>query len=196
MARRTEHGRTNAPLRTPERTSHKSAPGSAASALVKVKALPGNKSMAKTGSKSAAGTKTTGAKTASGKVAAGAKTAGGKAGATKGVSKVSIRSKARPRRAVTHEPERSDAEARFLRHLGVSIRRCRSLRGLTQRTLADRARLSSNYVARLERGEVSPSAWVVHCLCEALETEIQHVLDPRPRAPALLSPRRTSRPHP
>ncbi len=52
--------------------------------------------------------------------------------------------------------------------VGESIRRVRQERGWTQAVLADEARLSSNYVARLERGELGPSLFVANRICSAL----------------------------
>ena len=73
-----------------------------------------------------------------------------------------------------------DADA-FTHAVGEAIRRARQERGWTQVELAEAAGLSSNYVARLERGEVGPSLFVAQKLCEALDTDLDALTAP-PRA--------------
>jgi transcriptional regulator with XRE-family HTH domain len=64
-------------------------------------------------------------------------------------------------------------EAEFAVAVGDGIRRARQQLGLTQVELAERADLSPNYVARLERGELGPSLWVAFRLAEALGVEVE-----------------------
>ena len=52
--------------------------------------------------------------------------------------------------------------------VGESIRSARQEQGWTQASLAERAELSVNYVARLERGELGPSLFVASRLASAL----------------------------
>ena len=59
---------------------------------------------------------------------------------------------------------------------GVRIRARRDELALTQRVVAEKAKLSPNYVARLERGELCPSLVVAHALCRALGTSIDQIL--------------------
>jgi len=66
-------------------------------------------------------------------------------------------------------PEEAGA---FTQAVGEAIRAARMERGWTQVELAESAGLSSNYVARLERGEVGPSLFVAQRICEALEMEL------------------------
>jgi len=75
--------------------------------------------------------------------------------------------------------------------VGEAVRRARQLRGWTQAQLAERSRLSSNYVARLERGELGPSLLVANQLCEALEIEVGSLLAP-PAPPARSTRRRVA----
>ncbi len=72
-------------------------------------------------------------------------------------------------------PEES-SEA-FAAVVGQSLRRIRQEHGWTQAELAEAARLSSNYVARLERGELVPSFLVVHQLCAALGVQPNELLE-------------------
>ena len=57
----------------------------------------------------------------------------------------------------------------FATSVGERIRIARQLKGWTQVQLADAAGLSSNYVARLERGELGASLYVAQRLAEALD---------------------------
>lgn len=66
----------------------------------------------------------------------------------------------------------SDPEE-FALLVGERIRSIRQARGWTQAELAEAARLSSNYVARLERGELGPSLYVASKLAEALGVALQ-----------------------
>jgi ribosome-binding protein aMBF1 (putative translation factor) len=74
--------------------------------------------------------------------------------------------------------------------VGEAIRRARRERGWTQAALAERARLSPNYVARLERGELGPSLHVAHRLCEALRISLDALVVPPGAVPAKRSSRR------
>jgi ribosome-binding protein aMBF1 (putative translation factor) len=56
----------------------------------------------------------------------------------------------------------------FQRTVGRVIRQARQTHGWTQATLATRSGLSSNYIARLERGELCPSLYVASKICAAL----------------------------
>lgn len=78
------------------------------------------------------------------------------------------------------EEKAGDPEA-FTQTVGASIRRARQERGWTQNALAEAAGLSSNYVARLERGEVGPSLFVAQTLCDALDIDLDSLTGP-PRA--------------
>ena len=80
----------------------------------------------------------------------------------------------------------ADAELRvFTERVGEAIRAARHVRAWTQAVLAERASLSSNYVARLERGELGASLWVAHRLARALGTSIDALLQNEKSAPAL-----------
>ena len=61
--------------------------------------------------------------------------------------------------------------------VGESIRRLRAEQGMTQVELSEKSGLSSNYIARLERGEVGASLYVGQRLCEALDTDLAILTD-------------------
>jgi transcriptional regulator with XRE-family HTH domain len=69
----------------------------------------------------------------------------------------------------------------FAASVGESIRTARQALGWTQVQLADAAGLSANYVARLERGELGPSFFVAHQICEALRIDLEELLAPPTR---------------
>ncbi len=71
----------------------------------------------------------------------------------------------------------SDPEA-FALLVGERIRNARQERGWTQVELADAAGLSSNYVARLERGELGPSLFVACKLAEAFGLNVDALVGP------------------
>jgi transcriptional regulator with XRE-family HTH domain len=75
-------------------------------------------------------------------------------------------------------------------HVGEAIRTVRQERGWTQVQLAEASRLSPNYVARLERGELGPSFFVAQQIAEALEVAIEALLQPQGRATARSGRRR------
>lgn len=92
------------------------------------------------------------------------------------------------------DPDVRSAEASQDEHhafnglVGEGIRRARQERGWTQAFLAGEARLSPNYVARLERGELGPSLFVASRICEALAMPIDHLVG----APGSGSPKRST----
>jgi XRE family aerobic/anaerobic benzoate catabolism transcriptional regulator len=81
-----------------------------------------------------------------------------------------------PKRRARDEAEEAREDA-FVAAFGENLRTARIARKLTQAALAKRARLSSNYVARLERGEVGASLWVAHCLAVAMAMKLAELLD-------------------
>lgn len=86
----------------------------------------------------------------------------------------------------TKQPSEADLEMKaFIEHVGEAIRAARHVRAWTQAELAERASLSSNYVARLERGELGASLWVAHRLAQALGTTIDALLLNAKTAPPL-----------
>jgi transcriptional regulator with XRE-family HTH domain len=77
-----------------------------------------------------------------------------------------------------YDPTRRGSDAptdpnEFAAAVGECIRHARQEHGWTQAELAERAGLSANYVARLERGELGPSLFVAYRLAEALETQVE-----------------------
>ena len=71
-----------------------------------------------------------------------------------------------------------DEHQAFNTVVGEGIRRARQEHGWTQAFLADQARLSPNYIARLERGELGPSLFVANRICEALAIPIEDLVGP------------------
>jgi transcriptional regulator with XRE-family HTH domain len=69
----------------------------------------------------------------------------------------------------------TDPEA-FALLVGERIRTARQERGWTQVELADAAGLSSNYVARLERGELGPSLFVACKLADAFGSNVDSLV--------------------
>jgi transcriptional regulator with XRE-family HTH domain len=64
----------------------------------------------------------------------------------------------------------------FAARVGEGVRRARQAVGWTQAQLAEAAGLSPNYVARLERGEMGPSLFVAHQLCDTLGIDVDTLL--------------------
>jgi transcriptional regulator with XRE-family HTH domain len=69
---------------------------------------------------------------------------------------------------------------------GASVRLARTTRRWTQAALAERAGISANYMARLERGEVAPSLFVAHRIARALGVSIDDLVVGRPEPPPLV----------
>ena len=59
-----------------------------------------------------------------------------------------------------------------LKTLGERIRQMRKTRGLTQETLADKAKIDRSYVGGVERGERNLTFSMLCQLCEALECDV------------------------
>jgi transcriptional regulator with XRE-family HTH domain len=84
------------------------------------------------------------------------------------------------------EPESRAPEAAQDEHqafntvVGEGIRKARQEHGWTQAFLAEQARLSPNYIARLERGELGPSLFVANRICEALAIDLEVLVGPSP----------------
>ncbi len=76
----------------------------------------------------------------------------------------------------------------FAARFGEGIRAARQSRAWTQVQLAEAAGLSSNYVARLERGELSASLFVAHQLCLALDSDVVAIFN-LPRSGLLVGAR-------
>ena len=68
----------------------------------------------------------------------------------------------------------------FALTVGESIRSARQELGWTQAQLAERAELSVNYVARLERGELGPSLFVASRLASALGMPLEALVAGKP----------------
>ncbi len=79
---------------------------------------------------------------------------------------------------VKHESRAPEDPKGFNSTVGDAIRRARQEKGWTQAVLAVTAKLSPNYIARLERGELGPSLFVAHRICEALAIDVGTLLGP------------------
>ncbi len=55
------------------------------------------------------------------------------------------------------------------KQLGKNIKKAREQSGLTQEQVADKAGIHTNYFARLERGEQTPSFEVLEAVAKALK---------------------------
>jgi ribosome-binding protein aMBF1 (putative translation factor) len=82
-----------------------------------------------------------------------------------------------------------DEHQAFNAVVGEGIRKARQEHGWTQAFLAEQARLSPNYIARLERGELGPSLFVANRICEALAIDLEVLVGP----PSDGATRRTAR---
>jgi ribosome-binding protein aMBF1 (putative translation factor) len=85
--------------------------------------------------------------------------------------------------------EGQDEHQAFNTLVGEAIRKSRQEHGWTQAFLAEQARLSPNYIARLERGELGPSLFVANRICEALDIELELLVGP----PAAGATRKTAK---
>ncbi len=65
-----------------------------------------------------------------------------------------------------------DDGEQFVALVGEAIRRERLARGMTQAQLAEDADLASNHLARIERGEVGATFFVVHRIARALGVDV------------------------
>ena len=63
-----------------------------------------------------------------------------------------------------------------IEELGASLRQTRIRRGMSQQALADRAELSRNFVAQVERGESAPTVVTLSRLAAALATTVGELL--------------------
>lgn len=64
-----------------------------------------------------------------------------------------------------------------LRKLGARVRDLRKARGLSQEALAFDARLATNSIATIERGEANPSVAVLLAISRALKVRVRDLVD-------------------
>ena len=62
------------------------------------------------------------------------------------------------------------------RQIANNLKKARLKRGLTQSELADKSGISTNYYARVERAEVSPSLDIFERLIKALKVTSSEIL--------------------
>lgn len=60
--------------------------------------------------------------------------------------------------------------------IAIKLKKTRQDKGLTQQDVADKADLSTNYYARIERAEVSPSIETLEKLVKALKIKSSDIL--------------------
>jgi HTH-type transcriptional regulator / antitoxin HipB len=92
---------------------------------------------------------------------------------------MALGSGARRRASSVRPSARADAKT-FAAVVGEAVRRARQARGWTQAQLAEAAGFSSNYIARLERGELGPSLFVANQLCNTLGVDVGAITQAAP----------------
>lgn len=76
-----------------------------------------------------------------------------------------------------------------IRSIGLNVRQLRDQRGMTQNELAERADLSRQIVALIERAESNPSVGTLAALARALGVTLAELVDaPRAQAPRVIPP--------
>jgi transcriptional regulator with XRE-family HTH domain len=76
------------------------------------------------------------------------------------------------------------SDAKLLKTFGRSIRRLRKQRGLTQEDLAEKSRISRNYISDIERGVRNPGLLALVDLARALKVPLRELveeIEPRSR---------------
>ncbi|MFH1958729.1 MAG: helix-turn-helix transcriptional regulator [Patescibacteria group bacterium] len=63
------------------------------------------------------------------------------------------------------------------KQFGKNIKIARSKIGLTQKQIAKKAKISTNYYARVERGEVNPSIDVFEDIVKALKVKSSKIIN-------------------
>lgn len=63
-----------------------------------------------------------------------------------------------------------------IKAIATKLRSARQERGMTQEDVAAKAKLSTNYYARIERAEVSPSVETLEKLVKALKIKSSEIL--------------------
>jgi ribosome-binding protein aMBF1 (putative translation factor) len=87
---------------------------------------------------------------------------------------------ARRKTGSVRPPARANDAKTFAALVGEGVRRARQARGWTQAQLAEAAGFSSNYIARLERGELGPSFFVANQLCNTLGVDVGEIAQASP----------------
>jgi transcriptional regulator with XRE-family HTH domain len=72
-------------------------------------------------------------------------------------------------------------EAPFRRSFGRAIKAAREARGLTQRELAEAARIADKYLSRIELGMATPSVYVASRLAQALGASLDSLIVSSPK---------------
>ena len=63
--------------------------------------------------------------------------------------------------------------------VGLNLQRLRRGKGLSQEELADRAKIHQTYLSGVERGKRNPSVLVLQRIAEALDADVEDLLDRR-----------------
>jgi transcriptional regulator with XRE-family HTH domain len=72
-------------------------------------------------------------------------------------------------------------EGPFRRHYGRAVKAAREGRGLTQRELAEAARIADKYLSRIELGMATPSVYVASRLAQALGVSLDGLVASSPK---------------
>jgi len=79
------------------------------------------------------------------------------------------------------------SQLRFVERVGAALRAHRLARGLTQAALAEQAKLTANFLARVERGELGLSLYVADRLARVLGCELPALVEEvKKQAPGVL----------
>jgi transcriptional regulator with XRE-family HTH domain len=73
-------------------------------------------------------------------------------------------------------------EGPFRRYFGRAVKAAREARGLTQRELAEAARIADKYLSRIELGMATPSVYVASRLARALGVSVDGLVASAPKA--------------
>lgn len=76
-----------------------------------------------------------------------------------------------------------DADARFIRALGMGVREARARRGISRKALAQHSDVSERYLAQVESGETNPSILVLRHVTHALGINLIDLLEPQHSSP-------------
>lgn len=68
--------------------------------------------------------------------------------------------------------------------IGRRIKNERIVKGLSQRSLARKAEISSAYMCQIEKGMRMPNAWIVLKLSHILDVSMEYLLDFKIRQPS------------
>ena len=77
----------------------------------------------------------------------------------------------------TDDKMHSKMTDKVLKRIGSKLQAARKLKGLTQEQVADKAGITSNYYAQIERGERNPTTTVITTIISAIGVDISDILN-------------------